>query len=403
MCERYTLEWLDSLITVSLNPAKKDLSSLSDEAIRSLTAKVIEEKERLLTTLRRQLFSLTEEKQLALLVNQFHSSLITLLDELLKYYKAKNLNSTSLKELYDTLVGGIEELLSFIELRFFAYLSPNERVPATSLSQTSTELKQRVDKLKDKLLSQQANKELAGIILNTLYCFINRLKEHFPVTFQELLYQKELLKELELVELPELETSVFTTLDELLISLNFNSKPYVSYLKQRLIEKLNAYESMADKWERLLFYYKQFNQLYQKPGVMLNSKYSDLKTELSNWFAQEICYLEKTQQPGIAPIRASTQQKTPATVLQKNEPQKLLCILSVDQMALLLRAADDLRLITARSLNTVFKTIVPHLSTPYQENISYDSMRSKSYTAETRDKEIVIQTLERIIKKVKEY
>jgi hypothetical protein len=51
----------------------------------------------------------------------------------------------------------------------------------------------------------------------------------------------------------------------------------------------------------------------------------------------------------------------------------------------------------------VFKTIVPHLSTPYQENISYDSMRSKSYTAETRDKEIAIQTLEQMIKKIKEY
>ena len=54
-------------------------------------------------------------------------------------------------------------------------------------------------------------------------------------------------------------------------------------------------------------------------------------------------------------------------------------------------------------MNEVFKTIVPHLSTPYKENLSYDSMRSKSYVAETRDKEIVIETLHQIIEKVKRY
>jgi hypothetical protein len=72
-------------------------------------------------------------------------------------------------------------------------------------------------------------------------------------------------------------------------------------------------------------------------------------------------------------------------------------------MALVLRAADELRIIMARSLNSVFKSIVPHLSTPYQENISYDSMRSKSYSAEQRDKEIAIQTLQQMINKIKEY
>ncbi len=62
-----------------------------------------------------------------------------------------------------------------------------------------------------------------------------------------------------------------------------------------------------------------------------------------------------------------------------------------------------MKIIMARSLNSVFKNIVPHLSTPYQEDISYDSMRSKSYSAEQRDKEIVIQTLQQMISKIKEY
>lgn len=403
MCGRYTLEWLDSLITVSLNPAKTDLNTLSDEGIHSVISKITEEKEKLLTILKNQIYGLTKEKQIAFLVNQSHSSLIILLDQVLTYRKSQNLNRASLKELYNTLIFSLEELLSFIEVRFLPYLSINERVPVTYLTVTGKELKQRVDKLKIKLLAQEVNKQLANIVLDSLYSFINRLKEDFPVTFRELLYQKDLLKELELILLPEGETCVFTTLDELLIYLNFNSKFYMCYFTMRLAEKINANENNSDKLERLLFYYKQFNQMHRKPGIILNPQYGDLKTELSNWFTQEIFYLEKKLHLTIVPINGSVEQKGSEPASQKVEPQKLLCILSVDQMALVLRSTDDLKIITARSLNAVFKTIVPYLSTPYQDNISYDSMRSKSYTAETRDKEIVIQTLEQMIKKIKEY
>jgi hypothetical protein len=82
---------------------------------------------------------------------------------------------------------------------------------------------------------------------------------------------------------------------------------------------------------------------------------------------------------------------------------KVLCKLSTDQTGLILRAADESRILVSKSMNEVFKTIVPHLSTPYKEDLSYDGMRSKSYVAEDRDKQIAIETLERIIKKIKQY
>ncbi len=184
--------------------------------------------------------------------------------------------------------------------------------------------------------------------------------------------------------------------------MNFNSKSYLNYFTKRLAEKINSFESISDKLDGLLFHFKEFSQMHRKPGAILNPQYGDLKTELGNWFSQEIFYLEKKLHLNILPLNENAKQKVPETV-PKSDAQKVLCILSVDQMALVLRSADDLKIVMARSLNTVFKTIVPHLSTPYQENISYDSMRSKSYAAETRDKEIVIQTLEKMIKKIREY
>ena len=82
---------------------------------------------------------------------------------------------------------------------------------------------------------------------------------------------------------------------------------------------------------------------------------------------------------------------------------KLKCILSTDRLALILQAGDESRILKARSIREVFKTIVPYLSTSYKAELSYDSMRSKSYVLEESAKEIAVKTLERIIKHIKEY
>jgi len=46
---------------------------------------------------------------------------------------------------------------------------------------------------------------------------------------------------------------------------------------------------------------------------------------------------------------------------------------------------------------------VPHLSTAFKRDLSYHSVRSKSYNAEENDKNIAIMTLEKMIKKIRSY
>lgn len=82
---------------------------------------------------------------------------------------------------------------------------------------------------------------------------------------------------------------------------------------------------------------------------------------------------------------------------------KLVCELSVDQMGIILKAADDVKLVVSRSLSTVFKSIVPYLATSNKKELSWDSMRSNSYHPEQRDKEIAIAALEKLIRKIREY
>ncbi len=401
ICE-YNLEWLDVLINVTLNPAKTDLSKISDDELNFWFLKIEEEKAKYPLFIIKEVFILLDENKISTLINQCHCNLIMLVNRAHENKEKISLRKQNLKDLYNLLIANLEELLRFLEFRFSTYLCLEKRVPATYLSVTKKELRPRMNRLKRRLFSEITDEKIKNIIFDTLNSFINPLNHDCSITFKEVHYIKELLKELEALKEPHRKTSVYSSLDKLLIYLNFNCKEYINYFTQNIVERINACESISDKMDCLLFYFKEFNQIHRKAGMALHAEQTDLKDELSNWFSQEIFYLEKKLHLSIVPLRAKTEnlkEKTPV----KNEKSKVLCILSTDQMALILRAADELKILMARSMNEVFKTIVPHLSTPYKENLSYDSMRSKSYTAEERDKEIAIQTLEKLIKKIKEY
>jgi hypothetical protein len=82
---------------------------------------------------------------------------------------------------------------------------------------------------------------------------------------------------------------------------------------------------------------------------------------------------------------------------------KMLCRLTVDQLGIILRAADDAKVIVSNSISMIFKTIVPYLSTENRKDISWDSMRSNSYHPEESDKQIAIEALEKLINKIRDY
>jgi hypothetical protein len=143
--------------------------------------------------------------------------------------------------------------------------------------------------------------------------------------------------------------------------------------------------------------------LHHKAGTALYPDETNLKDAINNWFRHEIFYLEKTLHLSIIPLQEKLQNQNEKASIDEKKKPKVLCIFSTDQMGIILRAFDELKIVKARSMNEVFKTIVPHLSTPYKEELSYDAVRSKSYAAEERDIKIVVDTLQQIIEKIKRY
>jgi hypothetical protein len=400
MSERYTLEWMDTLITVTLNPAKGKLSSIQEEDISNFRIQIKTERDKVMSTIKSLVFSMESETKIAFGIKQFHTALIALLDQAMRN-KICNSKYPELKQILNELIRCISELIAFIEGRFIDFLNINGIIPTAYLNIIKKELIKRILAIQDRLSSEFQSLPTFEIMIQSLVNFLNYSPEEHSFTFQEIRYIKELCKDLDHIEITE-NTKVFSKIDELLISWNFNDVRYIEHLTEKLSQLVSSLEKAEDRIESLLYYFKSFKQLHRKQSVVFNSKYANLNDEICNWFFHEILYLEKKMRLSGSPIHENAGYAKTKFAPEKPK-HKVLCKLSTDQTGLILRAADESRILVSKSMNEVFKTIVPHLSTPYKEDLSYDGMRSKSYVAEDRDKQIAIETLERIIKKIKQY
>ncbi|KIA82437.1 hypothetical protein [Flavobacterium sp. AED] len=401
MTQTYLLEWLDSVVTSTLNPRKNDVNQITSVQSKTIIEKATQETQLIQSQITIQIFSLTKEKQIKVLVGNYHSALIILLDNLIANNNAINLETDDLKEVTDTLLSCLDELLTFVESRFDNFLSLDSRMPVTYLAISKKKIKQKLDKLKNSLISNAHDEKVIDIVFDNLYSFANS-KKNKKVTFRQVMYRKQLIKELESLKTLKKEENTPSTLEALLIYMNFNSRTFIGYFTQSITDKISTYETPIEKMENLLFYIKEFNQIHSKDGVNLNPHHQDLKKVLSDWFKQEIIFLEKQQHLSLTPLQSLSKKPYKSTLVNRTE-DKILCRLSTDQTALILRASNELKILISKSMNQVFKTIVPYLSTPNKSILSYDSMRSKSYVAEERDKELAIEALQHIIKKIQSY
>lgn len=399
MIKTHPLEWLDSLILQTFDP-KNATGSLISESTLSLTSEnIAKESQKIQIQLKNEVFSLRKKRQIRLLIRKYHSTLIFLLDNVIENRRNTIFNAPNFSTSIDTIISTLEELLSFVEIRFATYLSMDERVPITYLIVSRNELQLKLDKLKRKKWRNEIHQNIMETVISVL-CQLIQSNKGCKVTYRQILYQKELFKSIDDFDESEISLNIYTSLDELLIRLNFNAQDYINCLINRIVSNLDTQTNLCDRMSKLLFIFKEFRQLYTNERILFEPSQQNIKSVLHNWFKHEIGYLEREIKLNPSSRIGVQPKQIEAGVTLEN---KIECILSTDQMGLILRATDESRILKARSMSQIFKTIVPYLSTPFKKDLSYQSVRSKSYNAEERDKEIAIQTLEKIIKKIKSY
>ncbi|MEN2416155.1 hypothetical protein [Flavobacterium mesophilum] len=396
----YTLEWFDSLISQTLNPNNTILESLLPQDFKIISEHIEKESKIIQISLKKEIFLLRRKREVRLLVRKYHSNLVSFIDTVIEYQNRNSLGKPELTDILDLLQDKLEELLLLVENRFSEYLSLDERVPITYLMLSRNELESKFKILSDKVFNGLENNIIRIVLENGL-----RFLKSFSgkkITYRQLLYQKELLKSIKNIDENE-QASFFSNIDKVLIGRNFNSTDYIEHIIEHIIEQISKEveeeESIALRINRLLYYQKEFGRIHSDERISFDPSRSNIKCVLESWFKQEINYLERNLELAFQTNNEADDSINSLTV---SEP-KIECDLSADQIALILRAADESRIVKARSMNHFFKMIVPYLSTPFKRELSYQSVRSKSYNAEDRDKFIAVQTLEKIIKKINSY
>jgi len=395
----YPLEWFDTLILQTFDPLSANIESLNDNDISVITENISKESIKIQVHLKNEVFSLKKKRHIRVTVRQYHSTLIFLLDSIIENRTEKVLQSEKIRKLADLLISNLDYLISFIEDRFSYYLSLDERVPITYLMVCRKELALKLQRINKRSLSSEPDKLTIKRVVKLLQNAIEA-DNGKKLTYRRILYFRELLKLLEEYNGDIENPSIFTPLDELLIDHNFNSLQYISILTERMTEQIYNTEKQSAKLNLLLLFFKDFKQLHSNVKITFDVCHQNIKDVLENWFASEISFLQNRDELEESGNMLSKRNVSSSSQIPEN---KIQCTLSSDQMGLILRATDETRVLKAKSMSLIFKTIVPYLSTPFKRNLSYQSVRSKSYNPEEKDKEFVIKTLEKIIKHIKEY
>lgn len=390
----YPLEALDQVINSIVNPEDGEIHSLSGYEVRILEKTINEEKEKLRNMLMAQAFKLTKESKVQTLILQYHSTLISLLQQVYLNREYFPEEVPHLRQAFHVLTRVLDELLGFIEMRFSAYINLSATVPLTYLAVSKAELKLRLDTLRPQFVSIVGDQEYSDLVLNEINHWLDSTEESSETKYHTMLYMRDLISELEYLSIPEIPRSIFAPLTELLVCFNFNTRAFIAYLSKFLHGQIHNNIGATEKLAQLQFIRKEFSGLPHKRGVVYNPAYFSVKSEIERWFNHE--YLKI----------AETAAELPAVIekpkVSKEKPDKLLLTLTGDQIGLLLRALDQNKVIIAGSTTAIFRKIVPHLSTTEKDDLSPENTRTKSYNASDNDKDIVVKMLEKLIRSVRE-
>jgi hypothetical protein len=176
---------------------------------------------------------------------------------------------------------------------------------------------------------------------------------------------------------------------------NLKSQAFFLLSPKKVTAMLTHYQDSLEDLKRQAMVnmaaYPEDNPLNSFCGQVL-TELGQLQTQFQRRYAR---YLTDNHVPSHARSTGMTEGQAP--------PYKITCRLSVDQIAIILKAADDIRLLTARSFSLVLRSITPYLSTERMQDFSWKSARSSAMKMEDRDKQLTVTALEELIKKIKSY
>lgn len=391
MALQYELEVLENFVSKTLHPAHlKQVSSFVSQ-IPQWRELVASETERIRKQFVYTVFN-SKERQRELYIQHHQVQLIRLADQLFQYLAIKNPKSIYqtgkddlITAIYKETFRCTEDLLNYIEQYFTSYFDKEADVPRVYLLLNQRSLRSSIKTLRVKLAGLNENADFIDVLLTPMSAFCQKKR----ASYRELIYIKDVLRTLTACE-------AIGEVKDLLVSMNFNSCTLVSQWIGEMVNMLNSLPETKDRTAQLSKWQKDINQIPVKPNIALKPNCVSLRDQLSQWITEEIQYLETRQRLlSVAPAL-----KVSSSI---NDEEKLNFSVSVNVLAILVRAAHESKLILNKHGTTVFNTVSKFSSTLQTKNPGAKSMDKKSHDPERSHKAKAISALQDMIRLIQDY
>jgi hypothetical protein len=387
----YSNERLEKLIHFFSKKHKHANDFIPDETYKKF---FVQEMENIKTFLNRRSFAMDNERSFELLIRQYQVQIAVWLNDL--FYQKQNGNGSYPTWAIDFIIGELESLLRFIYTRYPSFFNLGEKVPEISLQHIQGSLKERFKKLRKYLLKELKNEEHVQLALLPLKKLLEAGLKN-SITYRFLLYTIRVEKTLYDFNLKSYAGTLREdeAIIDLIILLNYNCIEAQRFLIDKITEEVKNEHSTENKINRLCFFLKELRQLEEKPNMAFKNNRRSLKEQITEWISEEIRYHERNV------LSVSVDQAEKEKALLTGE--KVQLSVSVDVFTIIVRAAKDNKLIITKHSTELFKLVSKHFSTKQASTISTNSLRNKSYVAESHAKREAIDFLHGMIRSIHEY
>lgn len=354
----YALEWIDLLISVTLAKEEADWSHLTPDYVETLKQRAAKEKEGIRMMLMRQIFNAREERVLEILIQQYQSSLVRLLDQLDKN-KLLLPSLPHMKSLLEELTIVLEDLLAFIELHFTKYYNLDQAVPCTYLRINKKDWKGRLKKVDPDL--KKLNNSLSSLLLKVMGSFVNASE----LTYRQMIYYKDLFSEVSGVfNSTSTDDYLFGRLEDSLIYLNFNHSFFIALLIRKIDDEINVLKNQEDIIEHLISYRNRIENLPVKPGACYNISLPAVTESLLRWISFHV----------NKPIFKLSNDSIQSMEKKQVNDDKVNLSVSVAMLGLFIRLLTEEEIITTKNQADLIRFFASNFTTPKQDKISSDSL-----------------------------
>lgn len=386
----YELEKWDRFISGLLHPANLQNFLVNEQSIQLLMDQSETKRDSVRQQMIQQVFSMSKEKATELFVQQHQAVLIRLLDKLHDYMQAGNIDDKVIR-LYKRLSDHLSFVLDFIENYFSKYFNLDERVPASYLQVSAKEICDQVPGCRQKLKEKGVEDEKLMEIIFCVFTDFCSTRTN-PYTYRDLIYRKDLIRQLMSLGSMHKEGCIYAATAELLVYMNFNSASFFNYFLAVIHGQLKELETTESKIEKLARHQKEIAQIHMKPGYALFAGDTSIKDMLVSAIEKEVNYLQAINNGNSAELNHTA------------SPKELLHLpFKGAEIYLLHKAFLDAGGAPSEIYKTLLEKTAPYLANKTTKGFSAESLCKYSDKVTPEVKEDVKRFLHKMIRNVESY